>query len=134
MLHNSGSLRTRGTARRRHDYCATTLRLRHPGEDIGFLVLVNYYIVLDQHGYTMVERWCFQSIRQLPRGAATRHPGRFKDSSRRLRRSSTIFFFFSVPFSQTAETRSHFPNGGSRSRAIGSFRRRTRPGSRNHGE
>lgn len=34
------------------------------------------------------ERWCFQSIKQPPRGAAARHPGRLKDS---LFSSPTLF-------------------------------------------
>lgn len=85
-----------GNARTRLDYCATSTPTSQIGLDktIGFLTLVNYYIVLDtrQRGHTMVQRWCFQSIRQLPRGAAARYPGRFKDSFSLSFSQSTVLF------------------------------------------
>lgn len=61
-----------------------------------FLTLINYYIVLDtrQRGHTMVQQWYFQSIRQLPRGAAARHTGRFKEP---FSLSSAVNSSFSAP-------------------------------------
>lgn len=79
----------------------------------------------------MVQRWYFQSIRQLPRGAATRHPGRFKDPSHHLRRSTV--FFLSL-FLKMQKCTIIFKDGGSRFRAISFSHKKIRQGSRNHGE
>lgn len=115
-------------------------RPQHFGEDRrnrGILALINYYIVFDTHqrGYTMVQRWCFQSIRQLPRGAAARHPGRFKDSFSSL--SSIVNNSFLAPFFKTQKRGVYFRRWWkslSHDRLVSQENRSNRQGSRNHGE